>query len=99
MNATLWRYRIGVASRAVAAIGGGYVLTALLVTVLSLSLPGARAEATLAATLVSFALYAAAVVWVFAARSAARAWLGLSVPAAMLALAVWLLRQPGATGG
>ena len=78
-------YRLGVASRSVAAIVGGYVLAALVTMLLSVSLPMARAEAVMTATLLSFAIYTCAVMWVFAARSALRAWLGLLIPAAVIA--------------
>jgi len=78
-------YRLGVASRSVAAIVGGYVLAALATMLLSVSLPMARAEAVMTATLLSFAIYTCAVMWVFATRSALRAWLGLLIPAALIA--------------
>ncbi|MDX8120862.1 DUF3649 domain-containing protein [Janthinobacterium sp. LS2A] len=78
-------YRLGVASRSVAAIVGGYVLAALVTMLLSVSLPMARSEAVMAATLLSFAIYTCAVMWVFATRSALRAWLGLLMPAAVIA--------------
>ncbi|MFJ4291718.1 DUF3649 domain-containing protein [Cupriavidus sp. NPDC089707] len=79
-----WRYRAGVASRAVAAIGGGYALAALSTAALAVSLPLPRAEAVTAATLLSFAVYAGAAVWVFAVRNAWRAWAGLALPALLL---------------
>jgi len=82
-------YRFAVASRVLAAILGGYALTAVAIALLALWLPMARAEAVLTATLLSFALYAGAVIWVFAARSAWRAWLGILLPA--LGLGVLLL--------
>ncbi|OEZ68351.1 hypothetical protein JAB5_34610 [Janthinobacterium sp. HH103] len=78
-------YRLGVASRSVAAIAGGYVLAALITMLLSVSLPMARSEAVMTATLLSFAVYTCAVMWVFATRSALRAWLGLLIPAAVIA--------------
>ena len=78
-------YRLGVASRSVAAIVGGYVLAALVTMLLSVSLPMARSEAVMTATLLSFAVYTCAVMWVFATRSALRAWLGLLIPAAVIA--------------
>lgn len=78
------RYRLAVASRALAAIGGGYVVGALAAAVLALWLPLSRVEATLTGTLASFVVYVCAVMWVFAARSAWRAWLGLALPAALL---------------
>ncbi len=79
------RYRLAVASRALAAIFGGYLLAALVTALLSVGLPLARAEAVLSATLLSFAIYACAVLWVFAAGSAWRAWLGLSIPSLVMA--------------
>lgn len=86
-NAALM-YRLGVASRAVAAIGGGYALSALAATVSAIYFPGTRAEAALFGMLLSFVIYTTAVMWVFAVRSAWRAWLGLLLPAIPLAMAV-----------
>lgn len=83
------RYRLAVASRALAAVGGGYALAALATTALALWLPLQRAEAVITATLVSFIVYLGAVVWVFAARSAWRAWAGLALPSAFLAATLW----------
>jgi hypothetical protein len=84
------RYRIAVASRAAAAILGGYGVAALATGCLSLALVRwagmARAEAVMTATLLSFAWFALAAIWVFAAGSAWRAWSGLIVSGAVLAL-------------
>jgi len=79
------RYRLGVASRSVAAIVGGYVLAALATMLLSVCLPMVRVEAVMTATLASFAIYTCAVLWVFATGSALRAWLGLLIPCAIMA--------------
>src|SRR3546814_20708676 len=73
-------YRLEVASRALAAICGGYALTATASGLLALTLPMQRADAVLTATLLSFTLYACAALWAFAAGSALRPWLGLGVP-------------------
>jgi hypothetical protein len=81
-------YRLGVASRAVAAILGGYALTATASGLLALTLPMQRADAVLTATLLSFILYVCAALWAFAADSALRAWLGIAVPAAVCALGI-----------
>jgi len=78
-------------SRIVAAVAGGYALAAL-ASVAPLALPVSRPQAVLAGMLASFAVYAGAVVWVFAVRSARRAWTGLIVAAAPLlaaACSVW----------
>jgi hypothetical protein len=88
-----WRYRLSVASRVVAALAGGYLLTSLTAALLALALPLPREEAVRTAALVSFLIYPAAVLWVFIASSARRAWLGLLVPALVMSLAVWWLRR------
>lgn len=80
------RYRLAVASRAVAAIGGGYGLSALWAAALALHLPGSRADAVITATLIAYVIYTLAAIWVFAVRSAWRAWGGLLAAAALPAV-------------
>lgn len=75
-------------SRIVAAMFGGYALAAL-VSVAVLVLPISKSQAVLAGMLSSFLVYAAAVIWVFAASTALRAWTGLLVVAIPLLSAVW----------
>lgn len=87
------RYRLGVASRAIAAILGGYALTAASTAVLSVLLPMARVDAVMTATLLSFTVYTCAAIWVFAARNAWRAWLGIGVPTVVMGLGLYLLRS------
>lgn len=83
-----------IASLAGAAIVGGYALASAAAVFLGAVLPLPRAEAVLAATLLSFAIYTGAVIWVFAVRNTRRAWLGLLAPSLVLAAAgMWL---PGA---
>lgn len=67
-------------SRIVAAVVGGYLLSSVFSIFLSYLLPSSLPEAVLGATLFSFAIYTAAVVWGFAAPSATRAWGGLLIP-------------------
>ncbi|MDP9899777.1 DUF3649 domain-containing protein [Variovorax ginsengisoli] len=90
-------YRLGVASRVVAAIAGGYGVAALSAAVLALCLPAAfgmaRSEAALTGTLLSFLIFALAVIWVFAARTAARAWVGLAMAAVPLGLLLAVLMR------
>ncbi len=69
------RQRLAIASRTILAIFGGYASAALATASLALALPLTRPQAVLAATLSSFALYCALVIWAFAAASATRAWL------------------------
>ncbi|MDR3397608.1 MAG: DUF3649 domain-containing protein [Pandoraea sp.] len=85
-------------SRIIAAIGGGYVIAAL-ASVAVLALPMDKSQAVITGMLASFAIYAGAVVWVFAVRSAWRAWAGLLVVAAPLALAAWAVSSGLVTGG
>ena len=96
------RYRLGVAARAAAAILGGYGIAALFAAVLALCLPAAfgmaRREAAMTGTLVSFIVFALAVMWVFAARTAWRAWGGLAVLALPLGLLLLLFTQTGGGG-
>ena len=82
-------------SRIVAAVLGGYALASF-ASVAVLALPMSRPQAVLTGMLASFAIYAGAVVWVFAVRSALRAWAGLLVTAAPLALAAWSVWRGGA---
>ncbi len=82
---------LAVASRVIAAIIGGFALANLGAILLAALLPMPRGEAVTTGVLSSFAIYTAAVIWVFAARSALRAWLGLLCPAAVCALVSWLL--------
>ncbi|MGE8547193.1 DUF3649 domain-containing protein [Alcaligenes sp. Marseille-Q7550] len=76
--------------RITAALAGGYGLAALS-SVAALALPMASSEAVLLGMTGSFLIHAGAVVWVFAVRSAARAWLGLGMAAlALLPAAAWV---------
>lgn len=79
-------YRWGVLSRVLAAAVGGYVLTALVLSLLVVVLPGSRAERVALTTMCGFALYTAIVIAVFSARSALRAWLLLLLPSLMISL-------------
>lgn len=89
-----------VASRAIAGALGGYALASLVTAVLSLALPlltgTSRASALLTATMLSFAVYALAVVWVFSARNALRAWAGLAIASAVFGAALLALQGAGA---
>lgn len=75
-------------SRIVAALFGGYALAAL-ASVAVLALPISKPQAVLTGMLASFAIYAGSVIWVFAVRSALKAWAGLIVLAVPLSLAAW----------
>ncbi|WP_370678380.1 DUF3649 domain-containing protein [Comamonas sp. GB3 AK4-5] len=96
--ATLGIYRVRVASRAAAAIGGGYMLAATCAAAGALGfqhLGLARSDATMAATMLSFMVHAIAAMWCFGCASATRAWIGCAVPALLLAALTWLLLPGG----
>lgn len=88
---TLTRYRrvFPVISRVISAVIGGYALAALAVASISSLFVSNRAYGILTATLLSFAIYAVAILWCFACRDAWRAWGGLGVASCGLAL-LWL---------
>ena len=90
MNAVVQRVRSTgpLISRIVAALFGGYALAALS-SVAVLALPMSKPQAALTGMLASFAIYAGAVIWVFAVRSALKAWVGLIIVAVPLSLAAW----------
>jgi hypothetical protein len=90
MNAVVQRVRSTgpLISRIVAALFGGYALAALS-SVAVLALPMSKPQAVLTGMLASFAIYAGAVIWVFAVRSALKAWAGLIIVAVPLSLAAW----------
>jgi len=75
-------------SRIIAALVGGYALAALF-SVAVLALPMSKPQAVLTGTLASFAIYAGAVIWVFAVRSALKAWAGLLIVAVPLLPLAW----------
>ena len=76
----LLRQPLPFGSRILAAVIGGYALTALVTLALSLALPWVgvgQAESVLASTIASFLIYAAVIMGVCHARSALRALTGL----------------------
>lgn len=82
------------ASRALAAAVGAHAATSLLIVAIGLLAPHLgieRAQAVLAATMGSFLLYAVLIMAAFHTRTALRAWVGLSILAAPLGVAIWLL--------
>ena len=87
-------YRLAVTSRVLAAVLGGYLVSALASVSLTMWLPMARAEAVVTGMMSSFLVYLVAVLWCFACRTAWQAWVGLMVPSLVLAvvsgLAYWM---------
>ncbi|MES2604472.1 MAG: DUF3649 domain-containing protein [Pseudomonadota bacterium] len=79
-------YRLGILSRVLAASVGAYVLVNLANYALSFLLPFEQYQGLLFAMQISFLFYTLAIIWAFAARTARRAWFGLLIVAAPLAL-------------
>jgi len=94
------RYRLGVASRVLAAAIGGYALIAALAVLLALPLswwwPMPRGQAVLITTYIGFLAYVPVLLWVFHTRSAMRAWGWLSLWTALASLMCWVLLKGGA---
>jgi hypothetical protein len=88
---------LGVLSRSLAAIFGGYALAATCSMFFAVALPGARAEAVLTGMLVGILLCASAALWAFATRSALRAWVGIALPTTLFWLGT-LAMGPRALG-
>lgn len=72
---------INLIGRGSLALFGGYATAAIIGAALAHSLPLARLDATLIATILSFAIFTAAAIWAFAARSLGRGALGLMLVA------------------
>lgn len=95
LNVSWAAYRWAVLSRTLAAVFGGYALSSVVAACLAVWLPLPRADAVMTGLMVSFVVYAVAVVWVFATRNAYRAWAGVVLPTvgfmALFALKRWVL--------
>ncbi|MEK1905473.1 MAG: DUF3649 domain-containing protein [Pseudomonas sp.] len=95
MSKNLSLSRWSIASRVLAAILGGYALAYGCTAFLSVYLPLARADRVVFASLLCFAVWTSAVIYVFAARSATRAWLWLGGLTLVLCLAAFLPTELG----
>jgi hypothetical protein len=83
-----WRYRAAIVSRTIAAMVGCYAASTAIAMALARVLPMSRAEATMAAAMVSVLVLPVLVMTVFAVRSALRAWawvVGLTLVGAAVA--------------
>lgn len=83
-------------SRVIAAIFGGYWVASVAAIVLASLLDGAQADRVLTAMLASYLIYCAVVIWVFAAKTAGKAWLGVMVPGLFNTAWIYLLPQSAA---
>ena len=85
-----WLGRMDVLARALAAVGLGYGLTAIVTGLGARHLPMQPAQAVLTATVLSFAIYAAVIVWAFSAKSTLKVWLWLGAACLVLGGLLWL---------
>ena len=79
-----------VVARSLAGGVGGYGLAQVLPVALVAPWGLPRADAALIALQLSFAVYAGAMLWAFAARSTGRAWAGIALLALVAGAAAWL---------
>ena len=86
MSSLTSSYRLQVFSRIVAATVGGYALASAATVLLTLLWPLPKGQAVLAANMLSFVWYTIAVMWVFSTKSATRAWVGMVLPTALIAV-------------
>lgn len=84
------QYRLQVASRVLAALAC-YGLTSLISIVLALVWPIPQAQAVLASVMLSFAIYAVLIMWVFSVKRLRTIWLTLVVSSALFGLLAWIL--------
>lgn len=87
------RYRLGVASRVLAAIVGGYALAVAIKLLLTLTAPVAPAGQF--ANLLIYAIHTGILMWAFHTSSVTRVWVWLLGWTAMVYVICWLLIQKG----
>lgn len=78
-------------SRIIAAIIGGYLAANAVAILLTYLLPGSQVDRVVTGLLVSFLIYACAILWVFAAKTAWQAWLGILIPGLVSTLLAFVL--------
>ncbi|MBL4798691.1 MAG: DUF3649 domain-containing protein [Oleispira sp.] len=81
---------LSVLSRSIAAIVGGYVLSNLLATFISYLLPMPTVDSVLMSLQLSFLFYSIIIIWIFSAKTANQAWLGLLIACAISAVGLYL---------
>jgi len=91
-----WRYRGHVLSRTLVGTVGGFYLAvsgASLIARGLMALEMPSNDARLTSQMLGFLIQAIALMWVFGCASQRRAWLGVGLPAALLAGVTWWLRS------
>ncbi|MFV0476759.1 MAG: DUF3649 domain-containing protein [Parahaliea sp.] len=88
----LTRYRIMIFLRFLLACVGGYILAALTAIVTARLYPAPTPAAGMSATLLAFCVYCGVFIWVFMVNSTRKAWLGVIIPIAVLALLTLIIK-------
>lgn len=83
------RFSWAVLSRVAAAVLGGYAFTYAFTAALARLLPLDKVDAMISASLPSFAVYTAAMLWAFTCRTAWRAWAGLMLAVPLALIGFW----------
>lgn len=93
LSSFLQRYKAEaeVFSRVLSAIFVGYLFTSLVTALLAVSLPMAKPDAVLVATMLSFAFYAGAVMWIFTVKRWWRSWSDLLLLSALVYAIYWVV--------
>ncbi|MBP5856546.1 DUF3649 domain-containing protein [Marivibrio halodurans] len=81
---------LSVLSRVAAAALGGYACAAAVSVWVSHIVPAPRVEGVTTGLLIGFAVFVGAVVWVFAATTARRAWAGVLSVTVLFAVMAWV---------
>lgn len=89
------RYRWQVANRILLAVAGGYLVTNMLIIVLSYALPLSKSDAVVTASLLSFAIFSSWVVWVFSVKNIRQAWWGLLISTVVLLALILAITYSG----
>ena len=87
--------RLAVTGRVIAAIPANYVLTSIITALLARHLPMATAEASMAATLMSYAVFAVIAMVAFSASSSVRLWMWVGGATLVLGALLWVSIQMG----
>ncbi|PCJ31311.1 MAG: hypothetical protein COA90_06585 [Gammaproteobacteria bacterium] len=94
-NHTPLSVSLALASRVIAAILGGYILSNLIAIIMSYLIPGPLSNGVITGMLASFAIYTLLILWVFTARTTLHVWIGITLPSLLCAAWVYFLIPEG----
>ena len=80
-----------IAARVFAAVVLGYLVTNTSAVLLGFLLPLPKIDAVITASLLSFAIYTALILWIFTVKTLRRVWLGLGLASVVTGGGAWLL--------